>query len=89
VEKVRRPVQRIDDPDQLAARRPLGRQLLAHDDRVRLLAADHFRDDRFGRAVDLGHEVVLRFLSPSLYSGAGSAPQIVGGAQRSALSQLD
>ena len=89
VKKIRRPVQGIDDPDQLAADPPLGRELLAHDHRVGLGPGDLFGDHPFGGAVHLGHEIVLRFLRPGVDGRPGRSAHIIGGAQRRALRQLD
>ena len=89
MQKVRRSIQGIDDPDELAARVALRRQLFAHDDGLRCVAQDLVGDQRLGGAIDLGHEVVLRFLRPRVDGRPRGAAQIVGGAERGALGQLD
>src|SRR6266566_1760535 len=53
MQEVGRPVERIDDPDELAAWRPRWRQLFPDDDRVRFLEHDHFGDEPFGGAEEL------------------------------------
>ena len=79
----------VDDPDEFALRLAFGRQLLADDHGVRLALCEHLGDQRFGRAVDLRHEIVLRFLGPGVYRGTRRAAQIVSGTHRGALRQLD
>ena len=59
VQKVCRPVEWVDDPDQLALSHPLRRQLFTHDDGFRRVAQDDFGDHGFGGAVDFRHEIVL------------------------------
>src|SRR5712671_6017266 len=89
MEKVGRSIERIDDPDEVAARHALRRQLFADDDRFRLVAEYLVGDQRLGRAIDLGHEVVLRFLRPRMEGRRCRAPQILGGTERGALGELD
>ena len=65
VEVVRRPVEGVDDPDDLAGRE-VGTQLLSDDARARDGAGERLGDHPLGGAIDVGDEVVPPFFRPVL-----------------------
>src|SRR2546428_178093 len=79
VQKIRRAVERIHNPHDVAHPRRTGRQLFAHYARLRHRLQQTVRDQRLGLPVRLGHEVVATFFDPVAAARARGTPSATRG----------